>query len=211
MGDYLIRPAGPDDLAAILALRTEAERWLAHNGIRQWTADYDQYARGVLTRWVRSGNAWVVDHQDQTVATVSVMLRVPDPDFWGWADPADQVDALYIGKMIVSRALAGRGLGDAIMNWASLRAARAEVNWLRLDVRRDNTRLQEYYLDRLFIHVRTWHEPRRRTESGWLAQRPAGSTTTTPIRLVQDGDAVNQCATACPGGSGAPPGRTVRG
>ena len=192
---YLIRPAMPDDLQAVLALRSEAEQWLAEVGIVQWTPDYGQYAVGVLTDWVRSGAAWVVDDGCRVVATVSAM-NVPDLDFWGWADPVDRLDAVYLGKMIVARSHAGLGLGDAILNWASLRAASAQVQWLRIDVRRDNLKLQGYYLSRGFAHVRTWHAPGRRTESGWMAQRPAGTVTPTPSEVHEEDD-FNSAAAAC--------------
>lgn len=181
---YVIRPAGPGDLPAVLELRAEAERWLRGRGIRQWTPDYDDYARSVLTGWVSSGAAWVVEHDGEVVATISANSE-PDPDFWGWASRRNQANALYLGKMIVRRDHAGRGIGDSILNWASARAARAGVRWVRIDVRRDNTALQRHYLSRGFRHVRTWHAPGRRTESGWLAQRPAGSATPTPVTLVE--------------------------
>lgn len=176
---YTIRRAGPDDLGALLALRKEAEQWLAANNIRQWTADYDDYARGVLADFVDAGAAWVVTDNGDIVATVSI--NGPDPDFWGWAE--DQADAVYLSKMIVRRDHAGRGLGDAIMNWASAYAVKSGMKWVRIDVRRDNVRLHRYYLARGFSHVRVYHAPGRRTESGWLAQRPAGTATPTPIVL----------------------------
>jgi hypothetical protein len=89
-----IRPAVRSDLDAVIGLRTEAERWLRERRIRQWTADYDEYARGVLADWVHSGAAWVVEHDGKVVATVSV--NGPDPDFWGWAD--DQADAHHLER-----------------------------------------------------------------------------------------------------------------
>ncbi len=179
MTAFPVRRATLSDLDAIVNLRTEAEDWLRKSGIRQWTADYDQYARGVLAASVKSGQAWVVEDQGRVVATVS--LNGPDADFW---DPEDDLDsALYLGKMIVARDHAGIRLGDAIMNWASMRAAVAGRKWIRLDTRRDNLQLQRYYLNRGFDHVRTVFPPRRRTESGALFQRPAGSLTETPSSL----------------------------
>jgi GNAT superfamily N-acetyltransferase len=171
---YPIRRAGAGDVDALLQLRAEAERWLRDQGVVQWTDDYQDYAREVLRTSAEAGKAWVVDDgAGQVVATVT--LNGPDPDFWGWAD--DQDDGLYLGKMIVARSWRGRQVGDALLNWAGRRAAAASKTWVRLDCRRDNRRLQQYYLDRGFTHVRTYHAPGRRTESGWLAQRPAGVQT----------------------------------
>lgn len=182
---YTIRPATPDDLDAVLALRREAEQWLAANGIRQWTPDYDDYAVGVLTAWVESGAAWVVEHDGQVVATASLNAEC-DPDFWGWLEVAHQATALYLGKMIVRRDHAHRKIGDAIMNWACGRVEAAGRTWLRLDVRRDNRRLQAYYLARGFRWMGTRIPlPPRVTESGWLGQRAARLTTQCPIRLIE--------------------------
>lgn len=176
MSGYRIRPARTDDLPGILGLRQEAEQWMAAAGIRQWTPDYAEYAHDVFVGWVASGAAWVVDTDEgELAATVSVNTE-PDLDFWGWL-PArngehDEIHAaLYLGKMIVARKHAGRHLGEAILNWATRRARATGRTWIRLDVRRDNIALQRYYLDRGFRHVRTYHAPGRRTESGWLAQR----------------------------------------
>lgn len=183
MSRYTIRPAGAADLDAILELRREAERWLAANDIRQWTPDYDDYAVGVLTAWVASGAAWVVEHDDEIVATASLNAE-PDPDFWGWLEVAHQATALYLGKMIVRRDHAGLKIGDAIMNWACRRVQRAGRTWLRLDVRRDNRKLQAYYLARGFRHIRTVIPgPPRVTESGWLGQRHARLGVQCPIDL----------------------------
>lgn len=177
---YTPRLAEDNDLASLIALRTEAEAWLHAKGIRQWTDDYFDYARDVLAESVRRRTAWVVEYDRQVVATVT--LNGPDMDFWSPDDVTDP--ALYLGKMIVARSHAGRDLGGAIMNWASLQAASQGQHWLRIDVRRDNAALHKYYLARGFEHVRTVCPPRRRTESGWLAQRRAGTLTPCPLTLT---------------------------
>jgi GNAT superfamily N-acetyltransferase len=136
------------DLDAMIELRVEAERWLQARGIVQWTEDYADYARNVLRESVHRGAAWLIHDDGEIVATVTI--NGPDPDFWGWATTQDQQDALYLGKMIVSRRHAGRQIGEAIMNWVGHRAVQAGKHWIRLDCRRDNRRLQAYYLGRGF-------------------------------------------------------------
>ncbi|MEV4212639.1 GNAT family N-acetyltransferase [Micromonospora sp. NPDC049662] len=176
---HVLRQAQSGDLEDMIALRIEAEQWLSARGIRQWTPDYDEYARSALAKFVDAGMAWIVEIDGQVIATAS--LNEPDPDFWGWAD--DQEDALYLSKMIVSRKHSGQDLGSAILNWASVRAASNGRRWVRIDVRRDNIKLHRYYLARGFTYVRTYHAPQRRTESGWLAQRPAGLLTPSEVVL----------------------------
>lgn len=176
---YLIRRATEVDIESVLALRREAERWLADRGIRQWTPDY---AEDVHPRWVdaiRRGISWVLIDTEGLLVGHVALDHEPDTDFWLPEDHPE--DGLYLGKMTVARDLAGRGVGDAILNWASRQAAEARRKWLRLECRRDNHKLQQYYLDRGFQHVRTARPAaRRRTESGALFQRPAGLEHITP-------------------------------
>lgn len=170
MSTYLIRPAGAGDVDAMLALRREAEAWLAKAGRVQWTPDYREYADDALRRSVAAGIAWVVEDQGAVVATVSLSTEA-DLDFWT-ADDLPR-SALYLQRLIVARSHAARELGDAIQNWACEQAEAAGRRWVRLDCRRDNWELHAYYVARGWQPVRI-QEPRRRTESGALFQRPAG-------------------------------------
>ncbi|WP_460527627.1 GNAT family N-acetyltransferase [Flindersiella endophytica] len=175
---YLIRQATNADLDTILAIRKEAAQWLKETGVRQWTDDYSEYAEGLLKNYVKQGSAWIIEDQNgQPAGTVT--LNGPDRDFWTSEDRPD--DALYLIKMAVLRAHSGRALGDAIINWASSRARLAGKKWLRLDCRRDNTKLHHYYLLRGFTHLRTVDNPPRRTESGALFQRTAGYYHVPPV------------------------------
>lgn len=171
---HLVRPARDEDLAAMIAMRTEAEQWLRARGVTQWTNDYFDYARDVMASSVEAGTAWVIEHAGEVVATASLSPNA-DMDFWSAEDNPDH--ALYLGKMIVSRKTGGHGIGGSILDWACRRASRLGRDWVRIDVRRDNVELHNYYLARQFRHVRTVRPAHRRTESGWLAQRPAGVET----------------------------------
>lgn len=166
---YVIARAQESDLSDLLALRAEAERWLHARGIEQWTSDWSDRARERIRQGVSDGRTWIVRNDSDTAATVT--LDGPDMDFWSDAD--DPHSALYLYKFIVARSHAGIGLGDALLDWACQQAAAADKQWLRIDVWRNNRRLQEYYLRRGFTHVRTVQVPWR--QSGALFQRPAGT------------------------------------
>jgi GNAT superfamily N-acetyltransferase len=166
----------------MIALRTEAEQWLRDRGIAQWTSDYFDYARTVMAASVEAHVAWIVEADGEVLGTASLSPKA-DMDFWTMADEPES--ALYLGKVIVSRSHAGRGLGGSILDWASFKAASLGRPWVRIDVRRDNTDLQAYYLKQGFQHVRTVRPERRRTESGWLAQRCAELRTTPELPLQE--------------------------
>ncbi|MFD0479356.1 GNAT family N-acetyltransferase [Nonomuraea thailandensis] len=74
----------------------------------------------------------------------------------------------------------GSGLGDALLDWACAAAFSAGLPWVRLDCAKANPRLQGYYRDRGFRHVRTVDLPHR--SSGALFQRPSEDVQPTVFR-----------------------------
>ncbi|MEU0780567.1 GNAT family N-acetyltransferase [Streptomyces sp. NPDC006173] len=168
--EYL-RPAAADDVPALLALRTEAEKWLRSKGTDQWSDP--ETGERAITKWrasIDEGRAWVViGEQGDVLATVS---RGPvDRDFWTDADRPET--ALYLYKLIVSREASGRQLGARIVDWMSRLAAMEGRTWVRIDTWRTNSGLHSFYERLGFEHVRTEGPAHRR--SGWLAQRAAGT------------------------------------
>lgn len=166
---YRIRPASPEDIPALMGLRTEAENWLQAIGSDQWS-DREMGQRAIV-KWrqtITEGRSWVIIHpSDIVVGTVS---RGPaDSDFWQEDDQLHT--ALYLYKLIISRSVAGAGIGGLILDWACRVAALEGRRWVRLDCWRTATGLQQYYESAGFEHVRTEAPEHRR--SGWLAQRKA--------------------------------------
>lgn len=176
--EYL-RPARAEDVSALMALRTEAEKWLTSKGTDQWS-DPETGAKAI-TKWrtsIDEGRAWVVvDDADRVLATVS---RGPvDRDFW--TDDDRPESALYLYKLIVARCAAGRQLGARLVDWASSLAALEGRDWVRIDTWRTNTGLHGYYERLGFEHIRTESPAHRR--SGWLAQRPVGAPSLPDVPL----------------------------
>ncbi|ADG87774.1 hypothetical protein TBS_00290 [Thermobispora bispora] len=167
--ELLLRRADLDDLPGVLRLLAETAGWLHSLGVRQWPAGGFPAAR--IRPLIEAGTMYlVVDGDAETPAATITVDDHADPEFWG---PADRPgDALYVHKLAVSRAHAGRGLGEALLGWAGLQAAAAGRRWLRLDCAKHNTRLQAYYRRLGFRHVRTVDLPHR--ASGALFERPAG-------------------------------------
>ncbi|MFD3685428.1 GNAT family N-acetyltransferase [Nocardiopsis sp. NPDC058631] len=157
------RPATDDDVQALIDLRLAAASWLRSIGSDQW----HNTARAIndIRSGVASGTTWVIDHDDQVAAILT--LAGPDFDFWTQDDDPD--NALYLYKFMIGDARRGTGLGDRFLDWAFGRAAARGKAWLRLDCWRTNPALHRYYLDRGFEHLRTDVFPGR--GSGALFQR----------------------------------------
>ncbi|WP_433497417.1 GNAT family N-acetyltransferase [Sphaerimonospora sp. CA-214678] len=160
------RRAMPDDLRAVLALLAETARWLHSRGLRQWPAE--GFPAGRIEPLIATGAMYVLDDDvNGGLAATMALDGHADPEFWRPAD--NPGDALYVHKLAVGRVHSGEGLGEALLDWAALRAGVLGRPWLRLDCAKDNTRLQAYYRDAGFRHVRTVDLPHR--ASGALFER----------------------------------------
>ncbi|WP_369183780.1 GNAT family N-acetyltransferase [Streptomyces sp. Y1] len=168
----IIETAKPADLEYLLAARREAAAWLQSLGSDQWSRDYPA---DKLLATIDAGTVFMLRDGAETAGTITV---TPEAEPGLWNDDELAEPSRFVNKLTVSRAYAGRDVGGRLLNWASERAATEGAVWLRLDAWTTNERLQQYYLDHGFTHVRTVREggavnggPR---VSGWLAQRAAG-------------------------------------
>ncbi|MCT9934026.1 GNAT family N-acetyltransferase [Planotetraspora sp. A-T 1434] len=163
-----LRSATPGDLTTVLTLLAEAAKWLNSLGVRQWPAGGFPAER--IEPLIREGVLYLLDDGTGPVPAATVALDGhADPEFWTGSDHPG--DALYVHKLAVSRAYSGQGLGEALLDWAGLRAAAEGRRLLRLDCSKDNARLQAYYRTLGFRHVRTVDLPHR--ASGALFERSA--------------------------------------
>jgi GNAT superfamily N-acetyltransferase len=165
----IITKAQPDDLPTLLRFREEAARWLKDRGTDQWSKPYPAE---LLLATIKAGTVFLLRDQGATAGTITL---TPDAEGGLWSDTELAEPSMFINKLTVDRAYAGRDLGGRLLDWAGHRASRAGAAWLRLDAWTANERLQRFYLDHGFTHVRTVTEgsainggPR---VSGWLAQR----------------------------------------
>ncbi|MFJ9434066.1 GNAT family N-acetyltransferase [Streptomyces sp. NPDC101490] len=167
----IIETATPDDLPKLVAFRQEAAGWLTDLGTDQWQRPYPA---DKLLATIRQGVVFMVRDGAATAATITL---TPDAEDGLWSDRELAEPSMFINKLMVARTHAGRDLGGRLLDWAGDRASLSGAAWLRLDAWTTNTKLQGYYLQHGFSHVRTVTEggainggPR---VSGWLAQRPA--------------------------------------
>lgn len=150
----IVRPAVPEDLEAILQLRHDASRWLATRGITQWARpwpDATGLKRHILSA-IQAGETWMAERGGTICGTVTLNGDV-HPGLWTTSELRQP--ACYVHRLIVDRALAGRGLGAEILDWVADVASTQGAFWLRLDVWTDNTELHRYYRSQGFTHVRT--------------------------------------------------------
>jgi GNAT superfamily N-acetyltransferase len=131
-----VRVATLDDVPLVAEMLDEATAFVRTKGRDQWRVPYPQ---DKLRQSVSGGSLYVVDVDDEPAATFTLLLD--DPKFWGRRPP----DAVYLHKLAVRRAFAGRGLGARIVAWVCDEAARRGRAFVRLDCQRDLPRIRRYY------------------------------------------------------------------
>lgn len=152
----------------VRALQEEATAWLATLGTDQWQSLHrGRHGTGrTLAEAIERGEVYLAWDGEQAVGTLT-LDDYADPEFWRPADHPDQ--ALYVHRMVVSRAARGNDIGGQMITWALERAEDRGKIWLRLDAWRTNHQLHRYYLQHGFDHVRTIDLPHR--GSGALFQQ----------------------------------------
>jgi GNAT superfamily N-acetyltransferase len=155
--------ATPADEPLIRELQAEAIAWLATKGTDQWQPGSMRNPRrdddrGLGPAIVRGEVYLVRDARGEAVATFTLDDHA-DPEFWTRED--DPESALYLHRMIVRRTVAGKNLGQPILDWCSRETARRGRGKLRLDAWRTNVGLHAYYESQNFRLVRIVSLPHR--------------------------------------------------
>lgn len=136
MSDLEVRRAEPADVDVIVAILSEAARWLLGRGIRQWP---HPFPRSRVEPLVCRGDFYVARIAGEPVATLALLWS--DPTFWG--EQPD--DAGYVHALAVRRSQAGRGLGACLLDWAEAEVVANGGEFLRLDCLAENQALRRYY------------------------------------------------------------------
>jgi protein-tyrosine phosphatase len=143
------------EVATLVALYDEASAWLMARGSRQWPPGW--WTPAVVERELRAGHAMYLARRDgKPIAKLT--LQWDDAEMWG-EQPSD---AGYVHGLCVSRVVAGRGIGAALLDWAGQRVRANGRSLLRLDCMAANPRLRAYYEALGFVYCGIGDE-------GWAA------------------------------------------
>jgi len=141
-----VRPAGAGDLEPYLAIRDDAARWMAENGIPQWSPG--EYA-GPAAAGLAAGDLFVAELAGVTVGGLRLMDADPDV----WPEVTGDPGAGWVHGLVVDRSLSGTGTGGRLLEWAADRVTARGGRRLRLDCRASNDRLRAYYPAHGFAEV----------------------------------------------------------
>lgn len=145
--------ATPANLATVVRLRREAIAWLQAQGQDQWSTDWpdtDTMVAG-FERDLREGSTWFALDDVGGVLAVITTNRRTHSGLW---TPQEESTALFVHRLTLTRAAAGRGIGARLLDFAGEQAEQAGLPWLRLDAWTTNSRLHDYYRGQGFRLVR---------------------------------------------------------
>ena len=129
---FHIRPARISDMSALIGLIDEAAGWLkTEKDTDQWQRPWpnpparDQRIR----RGIKNGRTWIVEDWTEPLGSPRRLVATVSCGRGGnkklWTQRERKKKAVYISRLIVSRAHKGRGVGAALINWASVRGMEA--------------------------------------------------------------------------------------
>lgn len=142
---FVLSSAHEGDRDIIIGLIDAAAEWLRTKNTDQWKepwpSEEDRSHR--ILRDLIAGKTWIAWRNGTPAATITAD-RAVNPI---WPAETQRDRAVYVYRLVVSRAFAGRGLGAALLDWAGLRGRRQYgAHWVRVDVWTTNIGLHSYYL-----------------------------------------------------------------
>jgi len=112
------------DAPTAAAILREVSEWLSNQGRKLW--DPDEISDEDIAGHARAGE--LIIGREGEEAAACMYLQLSDDLFWPHADAA-----LYVHRLAVRRAFAGRGLARAMLEWAVTEARRCGRPFVRLD------------------------------------------------------------------------------
>ena len=149
-----VRRGAADDFEHILAMINEAAGWLRDKETDQWARPWPSRAARDerVRRGLRDGGTWIAEEDGVPIAT---MTYRPTGNLRLWTRRERRQPSVYVSRLIVRRSHAGLGIGEALVDWAGLRALRDwGAQWIRIDVWTTNVALHNYYEKRGFEFCR---------------------------------------------------------
>jgi GNAT superfamily N-acetyltransferase len=139
-GYLSIEQAHPSDMDTVIDILEEAASWLASRGVDQWMpGSFLGPGYETIANQLKRGEVYLATLYGKPAGTLT--LQWEDKKFWG--DVSE--NAIYVHRVAIRRAYAGKGLGLRLLQWAENMAAKAGKTYLRLDCMTENSTLCEYY------------------------------------------------------------------
>lgn len=140
----------------VLELWKGSARWIQSKGINQWNPD-DFNIEQVHECFYKGSEVYLAKLNEVIVGTLFICWS--DPIIW---EDLDDNESGYIHRFAVSRKHLGLGLGKQLLTWAENYIRNKGKKRIRLDCMAENAKLNQYYLESGYNHIRLLH-----WDNGW--------------------------------------------
>ncbi len=146
--EITVQRASRDESQYILDLWKGSAMWLKSIGINQWEPDYFKIEQ-VIDLFDKGFEVFVAKLNDEYVGTLYICWS--DPELW---EELDHIESGYIHRFAVHRNYKGLGIGEQLIIWAEDFIRDNGKKKIRLDCMAENMRLNQYYKDNGYRHIR---------------------------------------------------------
>lgn len=146
-----IRLAKIDDIESIMAILKERCDWLKANNIDQWTNNYlGKYNENYFSKVMKLHKLYVVSQENKVISVF--LLKEEDKTYW------KNDDSAYYIHHLATR-IGYSGVGTKIIQFIEQLAGKNSKKYIRLDCKKSNNRLNQYYQKQGFLYKGTGEEP----------------------------------------------------
>ena len=173
-----IRRAAEADIPAIEEILADAVRWMDENGLHRWEMRNVTWA--ALSRYDQAHDFYIACEG----VTPAACMAVVDDDSSFWPD-IPKGESLFLHKVAVKRAFAGRGISKQLIDFAKEIACTRGIRAIRLDCHQDRNKVRALYERKAFAVWRKscCSENTRRSTSVICKKKAYGGSPDRPLDL----------------------------
>lgn len=146
-----IRLAETKDIVAIMNILEERCNWFKEHGINRWANNYlGKYNEDYFNDAMKNHKLYVVKQENKVIGIF--LLKENDKTYW-----SNDESAYYIHHLATK--IGYKGIGTKILRFIEKRAKENSKKYIRLDCKKSNVELNQYYQKQGFIYKCSGEEP----------------------------------------------------
>ncbi|NLW03115.1 MAG: GNAT family N-acetyltransferase [Clostridiaceae bacterium] len=142
----MIKQASGNETHIIEEILLDAVNWMDSSGLHMWKAGQVKWPG--LSRFYKAEDFYIAYHDGVPAACMAMVDH--DPVFW---PDIPKGESLYLHKLAVKRAFAGKGFSKQLIDFAKETARKRGIKTVRLDCHRNRPRLRAVYEREGFVCV----------------------------------------------------------
>jgi len=136
--------AKPEDTEAVLRLLIQTAEWLKSKGSTQWSGLLKGEDSHQTPEAIKRGEVYIFMQDNRLTGMVMLMQKASAWDRQLWGEEGHE-QSIYLHRLNVNREVAGKNLGEAIVDWAGSGIHFAGKDRIRLDCIANNEKLNAFY------------------------------------------------------------------